>query len=34
MVDNSPATYLFQKNNAVPIISFFDDQTDTEMIKL
>lgn len=25
LVDNSPHTYLFQKNNAVPIVSFFND---------
>jgi CTD small phosphatase-like protein 2 len=25
LVDNSPHTYLFQKNNAIPIISFFND---------
>jgi len=34
IVDNCPATYLFQKNNAIPIISFFDDKADTELIKL
>jgi len=25
LIDNSPHTYLFQKNNAIPIISFFND---------
>lgn len=25
LVDNSPHTYLFQKNNAIPIVSFFND---------
>ena len=34
LVDNCPATYLFQKNNAITIVSFFNDQTDTELLKL
>ena len=34
LIDNSPHTYLFQKNNAVPIISFFNDSEDGEMLKL
>lgn len=34
LVDNSPHTYLFHKNNAVPIVSFFTDQQDTELLKL
>lgn len=34
LIDNSPHTYLFQKNNAVPIISFFNDTEDSEMLKL
>jgi TFIIF-interacting CTD phosphatase-like protein len=34
LVDNSPHTYLFQKNNAIPIISFFNDSEDSELLKL
>ncbi len=29
LVDNSPHTYLYQKENAVPIVSFHDDLGDT-----
>jgi len=31
IVDNSPPSYLFQPCNAVPIASWFDDQTDTQL---
>ena len=34
LIDNSPQTYLFQKRNAVPIISFLNDEKDSEMLKL
>lgn len=34
LVDNSPHTYLFQKDNGIPIIPFSDDLNDTEMLKL
>lgn len=34
LVDNSPHTYLYQKENAVPIVSFHDDLGDTELLKL
>lgn len=34
LVDNSPHTYLYQKENAIPILSFYDDQSDSEMLKL
>lgn len=34
LIDNSPQTYLFQKNNAVPIVPFFSNKEDKEMLKL
>eukprot|EP01083_Nonionella_stella_P098424 276762_1 len=32
IVDNSPPSYLFQPTNAVPIASWFDDPTDTQLL--
>lgn len=34
IIDNSPASYLFHPENAVPIDSWFDDETDTELLDL
>lgn len=34
IIDNSPVTYLFQPRNAIPILSWFDDPRDTELLKL
>ena len=34
IIDNSPVAYLFQPRNAIPIISWFDDPNDTELLKL
>lgn len=34
IVDNSPASYIFHPNNAVPVQSWFDDMTDTELLDL
>jgi len=34
IVDNSPASYLFHPENAVPIDSWFDDVNDTELLDL
>ena len=34
LIDNSPHTYLYQKENAIPIVSFYDDIEDNEMLKL
>uniref|UniRef100_A0A0A9X8N7 protein-serine/threonine phosphatase n=1 Tax=Lygus hesperus TaxID=30085 RepID=A0A0A9X8N7_LYGHE len=34
IVDNSPASYIFHPDNAVPVASWFDDMTDTEMLDL
>eukprot|EP01006_Ploeotia_vitrea_P012342 TRINITY_DN32752_c0_g1_i1.p1 TRINITY_DN32752_c0_g1~~TRINITY_DN32752_c0_g1_i1.p1 ORF type:complete len:465 (-),score=13.01 TRINITY_DN32752_c0_g1_i1:605-1999(-) len=31
IVDNTPAAYLFQPRNAIPISSWFDDNSDTEL---
>lgn len=28
LIDNAPHSYLFQKNNGVPIVSFYDDTED------
>jgi carboxy-terminal domain RNA polymerase II polypeptide A small phosphatase len=34
IVDNSPFSYRVDPNNAVPIRTWYDDMTDTELIKL
>ncbi|KAM4815100.1 CTD small phosphatase-like protein [Thomomys bottae] len=34
IVDNSPASYVFHPENAVPVQSWFDDMTDTELLDL
>lgn len=34
IVDNSPASYIFHPENAVPVQSWFDDLTDTELLDL
>ncbi|XP_039279521.1 carboxy-terminal domain RNA polymerase II polypeptide A small phosphatase 1 isoform X4 [Nilaparvata lugens] len=34
IVDNSPASYIFHPDNAVPVTSWFDDMTDSEMLDL
>uniref|UniRef100_A0A2K5DQU0 protein-serine/threonine phosphatase n=1 Tax=Aotus nancymaae TaxID=37293 RepID=A0A2K5DQU0_AOTNA len=34
IVDNSPASYIFHPENAVPVQSWFDDMTDTELLDL
>ncbi|CAG2168144.1 unnamed protein product, partial [Oppiella nova] len=34
IVDNSPASYIFHPDNAVPVASWFDDMTDTELSDL
>lgn len=34
ILDNSPASYLFHPNNAVPITSWFNDPNDTELLEL
>lgn len=34
IIDNSPVAYLFQQRNAIPILSWFDDPDDTELLKL
>jgi RNA polymerase II subunit A small phosphatase-like protein len=31
IVDNSPASYIFQPDNAIPCQSWFDDRSDTEL---
>ncbi|XP_015790435.1 carboxy-terminal domain RNA polymerase II polypeptide A small phosphatase 1 [Tetranychus urticae] len=31
IVDNSPASYIFHPDNAVPVASWFDDDSDTEL---
>ncbi|KAM9483884.1 carboxy-terminal domain RNA polymerase II polypeptide A small phosphatase 1-like isoform 3-T3 [Salvelinus alpinus] len=34
IVDNSPASYIFHSDNAVPVASWFDDMADTELLDL
>ncbi|XP_073438263.1 CTD small phosphatase-like protein isoform X2 [Dendrobates tinctorius] len=34
IVDNSPASYIFHPENAVPVQSWFDDMSDTELLDL
>ncbi|XP_036413794.1 CTD (carboxy-terminal domain, RNA polymerase II, polypeptide A) small phosphatase-like a isoform X3 [Colossoma macropomum] len=34
IVDNSPASYIFHPENAVPVRSWFDDMMDTELLDL
>lgn len=34
IVDNSPYSYMFQPDNAIPITSWFNDQSDTELYQL
>jgi RNA polymerase II subunit A small phosphatase-like protein len=34
IVDNSPASYMFHPENAVPIDTWFDDENDTELLDL
>jgi len=34
IVDNSPASYLFHTDNAVPVESWFDDESDRELLTL
>ncbi|CAH2326270.1 CTD small phosphatase [Pelobates cultripes] len=34
IIDNSPASYIFHPENAVPVQSWFDDMSDTELLDL
>lgn len=34
IIDNSPASYIFHPDNAVPVTSWFDDMADTELLDL
>lgn len=34
ILDNSPASYMFHPQNAVPIVSWFDDPSDRELLEL
>jgi TFIIF-interacting CTD phosphatase-like protein len=34
IVDNSPPSYSFQPENALPIETWFDDENDTELLNL
>ncbi|XP_016322003.1 carboxy-terminal domain RNA polymerase II polypeptide A small phosphatase 2-like isoform X2 [Sinocyclocheilus anshuiensis] len=34
ILDNSPASYIFHPENAVPVLSWFDDLEDTELLHL
>lgn len=34
IIDNSPASYIFHPDNAMPVTSYFDDETDNELLNL
>ena len=34
IVDNSPIAYLFQPENAMPCVSWYDDMSDTELSRI
>ena len=34
LVDNSPHAYGYQIDNGIPIVSWYDDDKDTELLKL
>lgn len=34
ILDNSPVAYLFQPENAMPAVSWYDDQSDTELLRI
>lgn len=34
IIDNSPASYIFHPNNAVPVSTWFNDPHDTELTDL
>jgi len=34
IIDNSPVSYIFHQDNAVPVSSWFDDMHDTELLTL
>ena len=34
IIDNSPLSYGFQPENGMPILSWYDDRTDTKLIEL
>ncbi|PWA29443.1 hypothetical protein CCH79_00017061, partial [Gambusia affinis] len=34
ILDNSPASYIFHPNNAIPVVSWFDDADDAELLNL
>lgn len=34
IIDNSPASYIFHPDNAVPVMSWFDDTSDQELVNL
>jgi RNA polymerase II subunit A small phosphatase-like protein len=34
IIDNSPSSYMFQPDHAIPIGSWYDDPNDTELLDL
>lgn len=34
LIDNSPHSYMFQKKNGIPVVSFYEDEQDNELLKL
>ena len=34
ILDNSPVAYLFQPENAIPAVSWYDDKSDEELLRI
>ena len=34
IIDNSPQSYMFQHENGMPILSWYEDRSDTKLLEL